>query len=77
MVDSGPVREMTLSECVDGLPVEHLARRQYSEMVALLKSKDAEIARLRSGIRDVQDAIASRFAHISKLAEGGQEGKTE
>jgi len=70
MVDSGPVCEMTLSEWVDNLPAGHLARKQYSEMLALLEAKDAEIARLRSGIQDVQDAVASRLAKIDS-PEGG------
>ena len=51
MVYSGPVREKTLAEYL-------------LEMLALLEAKDAEVARLRSGIQDVQDAVASRLAKI-------------
>lgn len=70
MADSGPVREKTLAEYLDALPVEHLARRQHLEMLALLEAKAAEIARLRSGIQDVQDAVASRLAKIDSPERG-------
>ena len=40
MADSGLVREKTLAEYLDALPVEHLARRQYLEMVAVFSAKE-------------------------------------
>ena len=36
MSDLGPVREMTLFEWVDKLPAGHVARKQYSDMLALI-----------------------------------------
>ena len=40
MSDGNAVREMTLAEWVDKLPAGHLARKQYSEMVAVFSAKE-------------------------------------